>query len=79
MVSGSFWVVSDAFSWFQVVPRFSKYSMKVKKVSNLNLFDACVTLINLSRDKKLIDGFNCAHFFRNLKMLKKTEFSEFLF
>ena len=25
MVSGSFWVVSAAFRWFQVVPRFSEY------------------------------------------------------
>ena len=28
MISGSFWVVSVGFRWFQVVPRFSKYAFR---------------------------------------------------
>ena len=36
---------------------FSKEGMKVKKVSNLNLLDTCVTLIHVSRTIKEMNRY----------------------
>ena len=47
--------------------------MKVKKVSDFDLFDTCAWLIHVSQNKKWIDIIIIhTHFSKNLKTLKKT-------
>ena len=52
---------------------FSKESMKVKKVSDFDLFNTCAWLIHVSQNKKWIDIIIIhTHFSKNPKTLKKT-------
>ena len=54
IVIWEFYLVCDDFSMtvkFIILIPFSKESMKVKKVSNLNLLDTCATVIHVSRTK----------------------------
>ena len=60
--------LSSRFLWLWLQITFSKESIKVKKVSNFNLFDTCAMLTHISRNKKWIDIIIMhVHFSRNLK------------